>query len=192
MFECSGAECEFDGVCDKWGCGYNPYALGNKDYYGYDKLVDTTRPFTVVTQFPADQEGTLIEYRRFYIQDGKKIDNAPETSSSDKNWMDDEYCSTKGDGTRRYFDLGATAAMGEAMSRGMVLALSVWWDEGGHMTWLDGDTSNGPCKDGEGSPDTIRENQPDAAVTFSNIKWGELDTTYSTGGKCKKSKRIVQ
>lgn len=148
-------------------------------------VVDTSRPFTVVTQFPADDEGNLIEYHRFYIQDGKKIENAPvrENNVTGINWMDDEYCEAHG--AARYMDLGATKGMGEAMARGMVLAFSVWWDEGGGMTWLDGGNA-GPCEAGEGSPSVIREVQPDTAVTFSKIKWGEIGSTYKTHDNCKR------
>jgi cellulase len=192
LFECEGDECAFDGVCDKNGCGYNPYANGNPEFYGYDLLVDTTKKFTVVTQFPADSDGNLIEYRRFYIQDGVKIDNAPvqENNVTGVNYMDDEYCAAHG--AARYMDLGATAGMGEAMTRGMVLALSVWWDEGTAMTWLDGINdwgTVGPCQEGEGFPSNIREVQPDTSVTFSNIRWGEIDSTYEHKGKCKRSMR---
>ncbi|KAK0391433.1 hypothetical protein NLU13_0934 [Sarocladium strictum] len=186
VYKCEGPECAFDGVCDKNGCGYNPYAVGHKDFYGYEKLVDTSRPFTVVTQFPSDEEGNLIEYRRFYIQDGKKIDNPPVLENGEPtevNWMDDPYCAATG--AARYMDLGATKGMGDAMSRGMVLAFSVWWDEGGHMEWLDHDYA-GPCAEGEGAPSVIRESQPDTSVTFSNIKWGEIDSTYKLRDKCKR------
>src|SRR4051812_40005508 len=65
LYRCTGPECTFDGVCDQWGCGYNPYLLGNPDYYGPGLTVDTNRPFTVVTQFPA-VKGVLKEIRRLY------------------------------------------------------------------------------------------------------------------------------
>jgi len=186
LVECEGEECAFDGICDKNGCGYNPHAVGNPDYYGYDMVVDTSRPFTVVTQFPSDAEGNLIEYRRFYIQDGKKIENAPINDGSGhdgEDSMTDPYCEAHG--ATRYMDLGATQGMGAAMTRGMVLAFSVWWDETGQMTWLNGpDNNSGPCKEGEGAPAVIRENQPDTAVTFSQIKWGEIDSTYHIASNC--------
>ncbi len=34
--------------CDLWGCGYNPYRMGNKGFYGKGKQVDTARKFTCV------------------------------------------------------------------------------------------------------------------------------------------------
>lgn len=194
LVECEGEDCEWSGICDKWGCGYNPYQLGNPEYYGPDAdfKVDTSRPFTVVTQFPADDNGKLVQYRRFYIQDGKKIqqasynleEHAEELGGT--NWIDDNFCQVRN--AERYNDLGAATAMGDAMTRGMVLALSIWWDAGGNMTWLDGLTDGvGPCLDGEGSPTNIQEVQPDTAVIFSKIKWGELDSTYKV--KCKSRER---
>lgn len=193
-YECEGEECEWGGVCDKWGCGYNPYQLGNEDYYGQssDFKVDTTRPFTVVSQFPADDNGKLLEYRRFYIQDGKKIPQASynltdnEEELGGQNFIDDHFCEVRN--SERYNDIGAAKTMGDAMARGMVLALSIWWDVSGNMTWLDGLTDGvGPCLDGEGAPSYIEGVQPDTAVIFSKIKWGELDSTYTTGCKSKRS-----
>ncbi|KFA50685.1 hypothetical protein S40293_04862 [Stachybotrys chartarum IBT 40293] len=163
LYLCSGEECGWDGVCDEWGCAYNPYQNGNPDYYGLGMRVNTSRPFTVVTQFPADEDGILREYHRIYIQDGRIIRNAPTQLDNlpKQNFMDDEYCIATGSATR-YMDLGATAGMGASMSRGMVLAMSIWWDEGGNMQWLDG-TDRGPCNATEGAPSNIRNIQPDTA-----------------------------
>lgn len=47
---CTGADCEFNGVCDKWGCGFNPYAMGRQQYYGYNNsfTINTSKKFTVL------------------------------------------------------------------------------------------------------------------------------------------------
>ncbi|KAH7312430.1 cellulase [Stachybotrys elegans] len=187
LYKCEPDECAFEGVCDKNGCGFNPYNVGNHEFYGHDLVVDTKRPFTVVTQFPADDSGTMIEYRRLYIQDGQviqqptsKLEGVPSI-----NYVNDEFCTAMG--ARKYLELGAAAGMGHALDRGMVLAMSVWWDEGGNMQWLDGGQA-GPCNATEGNPSVIREIQPDAAVTFSNFKWGEIGSTFSGNvTKCKRS-----
>jgi len=53
--------------------------MGNKEYYGTDMTVDTSKPITVVTQFiTADgtDTGTLKSIHRFYVQDGKVIPNS--------------------------------------------------------------------------------------------------------------------
>ncbi|KAL3419268.1 glycosyl hydrolase family 7 protein [Phlyctema vagabunda] len=176
LYQCTGAECAFDGVCDKNGCGQNPYGLGNKAYYGPGLKVNTKRPFTVVTQFPAER-GVLKEIRRLYVQDGKIIQNsASNVTGVSQNYINDDYCQKTG--AARFTDLGALKGMGDALSRGMVLIFSIWWDEGGFMNWLDSGSA-GPCNATEGAPSVIRQVQPDTAVTFSNIKWGEIGSTYS-------------
>ncbi len=38
----------FAGKCDANGCDYNPYRMGNKDFYGKGKTVDTSKKFTYV------------------------------------------------------------------------------------------------------------------------------------------------
>lgn len=45
---CGGtySEDRFAGLCDANGCDYNPYRMGNTDFYGPGKLVDTNSPFT--------------------------------------------------------------------------------------------------------------------------------------------------
>ncbi len=91
------------------------------------------------------------------------------------NYLDDPFC--KATGSRRFMDLGAMAGMGDALTRGMVLAMSIWWDEGGNMTWLDSGEA-GPCNSTEGNPTTIRKVQPAPEVTYSNLKWGEIGSTF--------------
>lgn len=59
----------------------------------------------------------------------------------------------------------------------MVLAMSVWNDAGGYMNWLDAGKA-GPCAPKEGMPSRILAEDPGTKVTFSNIKWGDLGTTY--------------
>lgn len=45
---CGGtySEDRFAGKCDANGCDYNPYRLGNTDFYGEGMTVDTSAPFT--------------------------------------------------------------------------------------------------------------------------------------------------
>lgn len=176
--ECSGAECAREGICDKPGCGYSPYRTGNNDYYGRNDgfKVDTTRPFTVVTQFPADKCGRLKSIHRQYVQDGKVIQNAPVNVPNypQIDYLNDEFCEAAN--AEPMLRLGGTVGMGRALSRGMVLAMSIWWDVGGNMSWLDQGNS-GPCNATEGSPASIRVIQPDTKLTFSKIRWGELDST---------------
>lgn len=67
------------GFCDPDGCDFNSYRLGNTSFYGPGKTVDTTKVFTVVTQFITDDgtdTGTLSEIKRFYVQNGVVIPNS--------------------------------------------------------------------------------------------------------------------
>ncbi|KAI1638259.1 cellulase [Biscogniauxia mediterranea] len=182
VYLCEGAECERDGVCDKSGCGWNPYRLDQPNYYGEgaDFSVDTTKPFTVVTQFPADESGNLIEIHRIYVQGGKVI--AAETVQKEGlpqvAFENDEYCAATG--ATKFMSQGAMKGMGDAMTRGMVLAFSLWWDEGSNMSWLDGAAEGaGPCNATEGNPESIQVIEPSPEVTFSNLKWGEIGSTFS-------------
>ena len=53
--------------------------MGDQSFYGTSKTVDTSKPFTVVTQFvTADgtDSGTLAQINRFYVQGGKTIPNS--------------------------------------------------------------------------------------------------------------------
>lgn len=67
----------FKGVCDKDGCDFNPFRSGVKDFYGEGQgfKVDTSKPFSVVTQFLTDANGDLGEIRRKFVQDGKVIEH---------------------------------------------------------------------------------------------------------------------
>jgi cellulose 1,4-beta-cellobiosidase len=54
------------------------------------------------------------------------------------------------------------------------------------MQWLDGQTGNitspgnlrGPCSTTSGQPADIQAHNSDAAVTWSNIKYGEIGSTF--------------
>ena len=59
QYRCEGAECGDDatgdrhnGVCDKDGCDLNPFRFGDRSFFGEGSsfAVDTTKPFTVITQ----------------------------------------------------------------------------------------------------------------------------------------------
>ena len=75
------SRCRYDGVCDKDGCDFGSWRLGDHEYYGpgSEFKIDTTRPFTVVTQFITDDgtaNGNLISVGRKYVQDGNVIENS--------------------------------------------------------------------------------------------------------------------
>ena len=79
--------------------------------------------------------------------------------------------------------------MGEAMKRGMVLVMSIWDDHAAHMLWLDSDypleadpkkpgVKRGPCSRDSGKPWETEKQFPDATVKYSNIKFGEIGSTF--------------
>ncbi|KAI2615853.1 concanavalin A-like lectin/glucanase domain-containing protein [Hypoxylon sp. NC1633] len=198
VFPCTGAECGYLGVCAKSGCEYNTWKLGNQTFYGPNTAdanandtttaaaaakftIDTTRPFTVTTQFMESFQGRLNEVRRLYAQDGATIANAgvadPAMPPGDSLRM--SHCQAVG---QTFEDLGGLAAAGNALDRGMVLAFSIWNDDRQFMNWLDAGAA-GPCTLEEGDPRVIRERRPDTSVTFSNVRWGDIGSTlaYSRG-----------
>lgn len=92
------------------------------------------------------------------------------------NFMNDDYC--KATGADQFMTLGGMTGMGESMTRGMVLAMSIWWDDATAMEWLDTNAA-GPCNATEGFPDSIVKVEPNPEVTFSNIRFGEINSTMN-------------
>lgn len=151
--------------CDKSGCGYNPYASGKRNFYGPGMTLDTSKPFTVITQFQANN-GQLSQITRKYVQNGRTIGGA---SGAGGDLITASGCGSAG-------SFGGLAGMGQALGRGMVLAMSIWNDAAQNMAWLDSG-SNGPCGKGEGTPANIQSKQPNTHVVFSNIRWGDIGST---------------
>jgi len=196
---CGDADQRYDGICDKDGCDFNSYRLGGTDFYGpgQDFTVDTSRPLTLVTQFltsDGTDAGDLVEIKRFYVQDGRVIPNS-ESSILDRNRgnsITDSLCASqkaKFADTDDFTIKGGLKKMGEALDRGMVLALSLWDDSAVNMLWLDSayptnepktkpGVVRGPCPGGQQStPTYIRANYPDSVVKFSYIKSGTINST---------------
>ncbi|KAF9445683.1 carbohydrate-binding module family 1 protein [Macrolepiota fuliginosa MF-IS2] len=202
LYRCSGTECgtsdRYATVCDPDGCDFNSFRMGDKSFYGKGLTVDTSRKFTVVTQFvtsTGSSSGTLSEIRRLYVQDGKVIANSkvnvPGMSAYDSITTD--YCTAQksvfGD-VDQFGKKGGLAGMSAAMARGMVLVLSVWDDHAANMLWLDsnyptdGDATKpgvarGTCATDSGKPTDVETNAANASVTFSNIRVGDIGSTYS-------------
>ncbi|KAJ5898340.1 hypothetical protein N7504_008628 [Penicillium tannophilum] len=180
VYPCEGDLCGSDGVCDKSGCGFNPYALGDHEYYGYKEVVDTSKRFTVVTQFVTDDQtasGSLTEIRRLYVQNNKVIQNAVvNVTGTEVDSLTNEYCESAS-----YFEeMGGLKQIGKALGRGMVLIFAIWNDSGAYMNWLDSEGS-GPCNSTEGNPALIEAEHPGTSVTFANIRWGDIGSTCSHG-----------
>jgi len=156
--DCGNGLDQIPGVCDKQGCGFNSYPLGDSKFWGPGKdfAVDTTKPVTFVTQFITEDNtdtGDLSEIRRLYIQDGKVIQNSHASALGDEGGdsITDEFCKK----ASKHFNKtahnaseawstsfqthGGLKSIGEALDRGMVLAFSIWDDNVGRMLWLDGE-----------------------------------------------------
>ncbi|KAF3916733.1 Exoglucanase [Dactylellina cionopaga] len=154
--------------CDKSGCGFNPYASGFHNYWGPGGTLDTSKPFTVITQFSTNDgstTGSLSTITRKYIQNGRAVASA--VSGGDSIYANN--CQSGA-------PYGGLATMGQALGRGMVLIFSIWNDNGGNMNWLDSGNA-GPCSSTEGAPATILANNPNTHVVFSNIRWGDIGST---------------
>jgi cellulose 1,4-beta-cellobiosidase len=180
------------------GCDFNAYRNGVKTHFGSgsDFDVDSSKPFTVVTQFittDGTDSGDLSEIKRFYVQDGKKIPNA-KTSVAGLDPFDsitDGNCDAQKQAFGESNDFkshGGMKAMSDSLERGMVLVMSIWDDAAANMLWLDSvypanatgaGAERGPCSPDSGAPADVEKSAPDAFVQFSNIKFGEIG---STGG----------
>jgi len=203
---CEGVQCgdmpdhRYDGVCDKDGCDYNSFRQGNKTFFGPSMNVDTTKPFSVVTQFvttDGTDGGTLKQINRFYVQNGKKIPNSFSTfpSLQQYNFVSDSYCTAQKSlfGDRDDFEAkGGLKSMGQALDRGVVLVMSLWDDHEVYMLWLDSDypttaspnkpgIARGPCSIDSGRPEKVEQQYPGAHVIYSNIRYGPIGSTTPVG-----------
>jgi len=199
---CTGTDCgagdeRYDGVCDKDGCDFNSFRMGDTSFYGEGLTVDTTQPFTVITQFVTNDNttsGTLVEIRRLYVQNGQVIQNS-KTAVQGMDAFDsvtDEFCNaqkTAFDDTNSFEDRGGLGAMSKAMDSGMVLVMSLWDDHAANMLWLDSDypvdrsasqpgASRGTCEQSSGVPADVESQAPNSQVVFSNIKFGPIGSTF--------------
>ncbi|CAE6403024.1 hypothetical protein ACGC1H_001085 [Rhizoctonia solani] len=196
---CSGTDCS-SGYCDPAGCDFNSYRMGVKNYYGQGSgyTLDTTKKMTVVTQFiTADgtATGALSEIRRLYVQDGKVIQNSKTNISGMSTYdsITESFCTAQktafGD-TNIFAAKGGYTNMGKAFDNGMVLVMSIWDDHAANMLWLDSNypvgadasqpgVARGTCATTSGVPSDVETNSPNASVTYSNIRFGDLGSTYS-------------
>ena len=207
---CEGITCgdnsahqRFNGTCDKDGCDINPYRVGEHDFYGPGPSfqIDSTKEVTVVTQFPTNPDGTLKEMIRFYVQDGKRIDEplpsySAQCTGSNCSSITNEMCDVQkklfGD-VNDFEAKGGIAKMGEAMGRGMALVMSMWDDHDVNMLWLDstypvpdppGSTPKpgaprGSCDTTSGDPKDIESNEPHSYVVYKDIRYGEIGSTLA-------------
>ncbi|KAK4206218.1 glycoside hydrolase [Rhypophila decipiens] len=186
---CGGtySEDRFAGGCDANGCDYNPYRLGNTDFYGKGMQVDTSRKFTVVSQF---RENRLT---MFFVQDGRKIEMpAPnwEGIPNDSGDITPEFCSAApivfGD-RDRFEEVGGFEQLNAALRVPMVLVMSIWDDHYANMLWLDSiyppekegqpGAARGPCAQDSGVPSEVEAEFANSRVVYSNIRFGPIGST---------------
>jgi cellulose 1,4-beta-cellobiosidase len=173
------------GQCDTAGCAWNPYKIesnigGQHVFYGPGKKVDPSKKFTVVTQFHTTDKsdlGSLKEVRRLYVQGGKVIANNVKTQNGVPfDSIGDDFCAKGSSGDASYVTTyGGDRAFTASFRRGAVLAMSIWTD--GSMSWLDAGDA-GTCSGSVGGKDALIARYPNAYVEYSNIKFGDIDTTY--------------
>jgi len=186
----------FDGVCDKNGCDFQTYRLGNTSFFGEGPsfTIDTTKKITVVTQFVTEDgtdNGKLTEIRRHYEQGGKVVPT-PSLMVGGKgpfSSVSTEYCQAEVDlfaDRTNFLDKGGMGAMDAAFETGMVLVMSLWDDHSVDMLWLDstypvGGTKpgdkRGSCATSSGDPKVVEAQSPNAHVAYSNIRFGEIGST---------------
>ncbi|KAL3420687.1 glycosyl hydrolase family 7 [Phlyctema vagabunda] len=209
--KCNGDACggtyssdRYGGTSDPDGCDFNSYRMGDKEFYGPGKTVNTNSKFTVVTQFLTDTgtaTGTINEIKRFYVQNGVVIPNSvSRISGVTGNSITTNFCNAQkvafGD-SNGYIQKGGFTSMTKAFQAGMVLVLSLWDDYAANMLWLDSSypvesdpskpgIARGTCPTTSGDPKDVEANAGDSYVIYSNIKVGPINSTYtgtpSTGG----------
>lgn len=166
--------------------------MGNRDFYGPGMTIDTTKKFTVVTQF-IGSGSSLTDIKRFYVQNGKSY-ATPDTTFSEigGNSINDAWCEKQkthfGD-KNHYKQLGGLNQMAASLARGHVLVMSLWDDHSVNMLWLDSTyptdkdpetpgVGRGTCATDSGKPEDVEANSPGATVTYSNIKFGPIGSTF--------------
>lgn len=192
---CGGTygEDRYAGVCDADGCDLAPFRHGNTGFYGPSKTIDTTKKFTVVTQFKGS--GTkLTAIKQYFIQNGKKFEVPGSKYVANGSEITEEFCEASNKvfkDAQKFKQVGGLGQMGDATGNPMVLTLSVWDDGFANMLWLDGvkypttrDASEpgvprGTCPLTGSEPATVREKFRNAKVTYSNIKFGPIGSTYT-------------
>ncbi|CAA9964931.1 Esterase/lipase/thioesterase [Pyrenophora teres f. teres] len=191
---CGDGDNRYKGICDKDGCDFNSYRMGDKGFYGPGKTLDTNKKMTVVTQF-VGSGSSLSEIKRFYVQNGKVFANSQsKVAGVSGNSITEAFCTaqkkTFGD-TSSFATLGGLNGMGASLARGHVLVMSLWDDHAVNMLWLDSvaypadadpskpGVARGTCATTSGKPEEVEANHPDATVVFSNIKFGPIGSTFA-------------
>ncbi|KAG8872363.1 hypothetical protein FRB97_007706, partial [Tulasnella sp. 331] len=114
--------------------------------------------------------------RRIYVQNGVVIQNAMSQVSGiqSTNAISTAFCDQQLGTTSPFEAVGGMKPLTTAFTTGMVLAVSLWDDASvDGMSWLDGAPNAGTCTTG------VNTTAATVNATFSNIKFGDLNSTYS-------------
>ncbi|KAF8760011.1 glycosyl hydrolase 7 (cellulase C) family [Rhizoctonia solani] len=195
LTRCSDSECA--SYCDQDGCDFNPYRLGNLTYYGNGMTIDTKQSITVVTQFiTADNTttGALREIRRLYIKNGKVVQNPkapfpdyPAMILSPKSivQLKRPYSTTP----IRLLPRGASEHLMMRWTRAGVSYKyrgekrrpkpMARWQLSTRLFNIPAWRFSGCLSISMGKHTTPSELLPTASVKFSNLRFGDIGTTYS-------------
>ncbi|KAF3344583.1 Cell wall integrity and stress response component 1 [Verticillium dahliae VDG2] len=171
--------------CDTDGCGASPYRLGNTQFYGQGKTLDSGAKFTVITRFHEDHVS------QSFIQAGEPIETPPSQASGVQgNAISDDFCDSQASafGERnRYAEVGGWSSTKRALAGQWVMVMSITHDAYANMLWLDSlypvdaagrpGALRGPCPANRGYPAQTLVENPQAKVTFSDIRYGPIGTT---------------
>jgi hypothetical protein len=142
--------------------------------------------------FPTVIGSPLTEIKRFYVQGGTVIPNSQSTIANvTGNSITTAFCDAQkaafGD-NYSFKTHGGMTSMSTAMAGGMTLVMSVWDDHYANMLWLDSTYPTtktapggprGTCAVTSGVPADVEAQSPGASVTYSNIKFGPINSTFS-------------
>lgn len=201
--ECSGdKDCggtysktnRYGSKCAPDGADFTTFRRGNTDFYGPEKTLNSKKPYTVVTQFPA-QGNSLKEVVRFYVQDGKRIDipkaktpGLDGTTLTEASYKQQKALFGEKDDVTQY---GGWGQISKTLASPTVLVMSFWDDVYANMLWLDGvayptdksptapGVARGTCASTSGKLTDTRSTQAGAKVIFSDIKFGPIGSTNS-------------
>merc|ERR1711976_42370 len=135
-------------------------------------------------------DGKVNEVRRYYYQNGKKVENPSFSLLGNKHdSITQQFCEdwvgTTKDGTN-FIQKGGMDEVDRSVSKGLVLVMSLWDDHFANMLWLDSTyptdgsqpgSYRGACSIDSGVPADVEKDQADATVKFSDIKFGPIGST---------------
>lgn len=157
--------------------------------------VDTTKKFTVVTQFIKGSSGELSEIKRFYVQNGKVIANSESTIDGNPgNSLTPDFCEKQKvafSDADIFANKGGFAQFSAAIAKPMVLVMSLWDDHYANMLWLDSTfpvdadpeapgKGRGSCETSSGVPAEIESAQANNQVVYCELFHPHVLSSYDS------------